>query len=67
MPKSVCDLPPQTFAEAMLECAISVACAELLLASTMAEQLEVFHRIQDLHRQRTPAQVRRLEIQRGLI
>lgn len=57
----------QTFAEATLETAISVACAELSLAITDHEQRQVFARIQDLHAQRTPAQVERLERHRGLV
>jgi hypothetical protein len=57
----------QTLAEATLESAISVACAELSLATTGEEQREVFARIQDLHSQRTAAQVQRLERHRGLV
>lgn len=56
----------QTLAEATLESAISVTCAELVLAISDAEQREIFARLQDLHRQRTPAQVMRLERARGL-
>jgi ABC-type Na+ transport system ATPase subunit NatA len=59
--------PSMTLAESTLETAISVSCAELSLAITGDEQREVFARIQQLHRQRTSAQVARLERQRGLI
>lgn len=60
------ELQRQTLAEATLETAISVTCAELSLAITADEQREVFARIQEMHRQRTPAMVARLERHRGL-
>lgn len=59
-------LQPQTLAEATLETAISVTCVELALATSEAEQREIFERIRGLHQQRTPGQVERLELQRGL-
>jgi len=64
--QDLCVDVPMTWAESTLETAISVACAELSLAIGEAEQREIFLRIQQLHAQRTPAQVARLEQYRGL-
>lgn len=58
---------PQSLAESMLESAIAVTCVELQMAITWDEQHACFDRLRDLIRQRTPAQVERMEAQRGLV
>jgi hypothetical protein len=60
------EVPPQTLAEATIESAINATCVELSLATTDAEQREIFDRFRRLHGQRTAVQVERLERARGL-
>lgn len=60
------ELAPMTLAESTLETAISVTCLDLSMALDDHEQRALFARLQDLHLQRTPNQVRRMELAQGL-
>jgi hypothetical protein len=49
-----------------LEDAITQACTELSMATTRYEQEMIFARIGVLHRMRSPEQIARIELARGL-
>lgn len=60
-------LGPQSMAEALLETAISVEMARLMRALEKADRVECFEQLERLHQQRTPNQVRRMELMKGLV